>query len=92
MSKYARLHNKLAEARNWHNGRLYSFPLSIYNSNGSMHQRWKERMHLLSVRSSKDNIKNGDHNSPMYREATRKIKKHLVIKDVVFGLYPRLML
>ena len=34
LPKYSRFHNRLAEARNRHYGRVYDFPIRIYNGDG----------------------------------------------------------
>lgn len=65
-------------------------------------ERWQEMMHLSSVRSYMDNMTMVTTTVPCIKRllerinknlkwAGMKIKKHLVIEVVVFGLYPRLM-
>lgn len=65
-------------------------------------ERWQERMHLPSVRSSMDNMTMVTTTVPCIKRlrervnknlkrASMKIKKHLITEVVVFGLCLRLM-
>ena len=65
MPKYSRFHNRLAEARNRHYGRVYNFSISIYNAMEIIiraskwvvgGERRQDGMHLTPIRAYMDDM------------------------------------